>query len=112
MYIFRIKHEETKEFFNTLNCSKDIKSNGVFFEQYTQMLLRVGPKVFNDSPSQFNFYMIIYSILVFLLLALATIRSLVYYKICTNCSTKLHDSALQQIVHTNMRFFDNNPSGK
>jgi ABC-type multidrug transport system fused ATPase/permease subunit len=57
-------------------------------------------------------YLYIYTGIVVTLFTITIIRSFVFYKFCMRCSSNLHNSMFNSIIHTNMRFFNTNPSGR
>jgi ABC-type multidrug transport system fused ATPase/permease subunit len=57
-------------------------------------------------------YLYIYTGIVTLLFIVTLIRSFAFYKFCMRCSASLHNSMFNSIIHTSMRFFDTNPSGR
>ncbi|KAL3283201.1 hypothetical protein HHI36_006350 [Cryptolaemus montrouzieri] len=59
-----------------------------------------------------NTIIVIYTLLIFFAIVLTTARSLLFYKICMNASTNLHNLMFSNILQATMRFFDTNPSGR
>jgi ABC-type multidrug transport system fused ATPase/permease subunit len=57
-------------------------------------------------------YLYIYTSIVTMLFVVTIIRSFTFYKYCMRCSSKLHNSMFNSIIHTNMQFFHTNPSGR
>jgi ABC-type multidrug transport system fused ATPase/permease subunit len=57
-------------------------------------------------------YLYIYTGIVTALFVITIIRSFAFYTFCMRCSSNLHNSMFSSIIHTNMRFFDINPSGR
>jgi ABC-type multidrug transport system, ATPase and permease components len=64
-----------------------------------------------EIPSQ-DIYVYIYSGIVTVLFVVTIIRSFIFYTICMFCSSQLHKSMFKNVIHTSMRFFDINPSGR
>lgn len=62
-------------------------------------------------PSSYT-YLYIYTGIVVILFTITITRSFSFYKFCMRCSSKLHNSMFTSIIHTRMRFFDLNPSGR
>ncbi|KDR20353.1 putative multidrug resistance-associated protein [Zootermopsis nevadensis] len=57
-------------------------------------------------------YLYIYTGIVVMLFTITIIRSFAFYKFCMRCSSNLHNSMFNSIIHTSMRFFDTNSSGR
>lgn len=57
-------------------------------------------------------YLYIYTGIVTTLFTITIIRSFAFYAFCMRCSSNLHNSMFSSIIHTRMRFFDTNPSGR
>jgi ABC-type multidrug transport system fused ATPase/permease subunit len=57
-------------------------------------------------------YLYVYTGIVAMLFTFTIIRSFAFYKFCMRCSSSLHNSMFNSIIHTSMRFFDTNPSGR
>ena len=57
-------------------------------------------------------YLYIYTGIVTTLCVVTLIRSFAFYKYCMSCSSNLHNSMFNSIIHTNMQFFHTNPSGR
>ncbi|XP_069672860.1 ATP-binding cassette sub-family C member 4-like [Periplaneta americana] len=64
-----------------------------------------------NMPSSYT-YLYIYTGIVVILFTITITRSFSFYKFCMRCSSKLHNSMFTSIIHTRMRFFDLNPSGR
>lgn len=57
-------------------------------------------------------YVYIYTCIVTTLFVVTIIRSFTFYKYCMSCSSNLHNSMFNSIIHTYMHFFHTNPSGR
>ncbi|PNF20422.1 Multidrug resistance-associated protein 4 [Cryptotermes secundus] len=57
-------------------------------------------------------YLYIYTGIVTTLFIITITRSFIFYTFCMRCSSILHNSMFSSIIHTSMRFFDTNPSGR
>lgn len=54
----------------------------------------------------------IYAGLIVALFAIAMTRSMLFYKVAMIASENLHNNLFMNVIHTSMRFFDLNPSGR
>lgn len=59
-----------------------------------------------------DFYIIIYSVVVWSIFIVGLTRSFTFYSICIRCSQKLHDFMFGALIRASMRFFDTNSSGR
>jgi len=66
---------------------------------------------FEQMPSTHT-YLYIYACIMTTLFVVTIIRSFSFYKYCMSCSSNLHNSMFNSIIHTNMHFFNTNPSGR
>lgn len=66
----------------------------------------------NDAYVDTDTCVIVYSILIFSIFAVAIIRSLTFYNVCMKASQHLHDNMFTSIISTTMRFFNISPSGR
>ncbi|XP_017768863.1 PREDICTED: probable multidrug resistance-associated protein lethal(2)03659 [Nicrophorus vespilloides] len=62
--------------------------------------------------SQYEDFISIYSILIFALLVISILRSILFFKLASWSSKKMHTKMFDAIVNTKMRFFNVNPSGR
>nr|XP_023018987.1 probable multidrug resistance-associated protein lethal(2)03659 [Leptinotarsa decemlineata] len=56
--------------------------------------------------------LIIYTFLILATIAVTVLIRIVFYRSCLNASIRLHDRMFSKIVHSTMRFFNSNPSGR
>lgn len=54
----------------------------------------------------------IYSSIIVAVIFFTIFRSVVLYNFCMKASIKLHNSMFMKVLNSNMRFFNNNPSGR
>lgn len=54
----------------------------------------------------------IYGILIIVVVAVTLSRGFMFFAICMRSSKKLHDKSFLSLLHSPMRFFDTNPSGR
>lgn len=59
-----------------------------------------------------NFYIAVYSIVVWSVLLVSLIRSFLFYSVCIRCSQRLHDFMFGSLIRASMCFFEKNPSGR
>lgn len=94
--VSRVSEEETRHYL--LRQASSNSTNGTTAEDL-------------DITSVYS-YLYIYTAIVVGLFCIAITRSFTFYKVCVNCSQKLHDMAFSALIRTGMRFFDANPSGR
>lgn len=56
--------------------------------------------------------LIIYGFLIIAVVAVTLSRGFIFFAICMRASKKLHDKSFLSLLHSPMRFFDTNPSGR
>lgn len=110
IFIFRTFHEERKTFSKYANSTNN-NTHGNIHNRPGSLSYGYFPPNETSTLWSMNFFILIYSILVAILLILATVRSFFYYFIASRSSKRLHDKAFDRLLHTNMRFFETNPSG-
>lgn len=59
-----------------------------------------------------EFYVTVYGVAVGLVITLALLRGLVFVICSLKCSAGLHLSMVESALHTDISYFNNNPSGK
>lgn len=56
--------------------------------------------------------LIIYGFLIIAVVAVTLSRGFIFFAVCMRASKKLHDKSFLSLLHSPMRFFDTNPSGR
>lgn len=56
--------------------------------------------------------LIIYGLLIVAVVAVTLSRGFIFFAVCMRASKKLHDKSFLSLLHSPMRFFDTNPSGR
>ena len=65
-----------------------------------------------DNILQVDYYIYIYTVIVFSIFIIGIVRSFTFYNVCLRCSQRLHDLVFGALIRASMRFFDTNPSGR
>ncbi|CAL8092157.1 unnamed protein product [Calicophoron daubneyi] len=69
-----------------------------------------GTNLWDPSTDRFN--LMVYGVLSALLIVISSGRSIVFFGVLLNSSKRLHDLMLKACLHTRLRFFEINPSGR